>query len=328
MGTYHFMGVGKAVGTVSCAVDYIEKSLELVSQGNATKSLEKLFLGTGGINHNEEKPGSIEALVLFSSNEVVNRQLKAFQYEGCSSPGSVRDEIEKQLNKLWTSFDPDEGKKVFWVEVDIDDYQDCFEKAMKVAHRLSPRGKQGKEIWLNLTGGTNSIGLALMSMARLTGNSTKHYLISQSKDYQKYVVTPPGVKFEPNKDNYFNLLPFLKLTVDTINFYEILQDLSDVGCPLKNSEIYSRVCNKRALFSSINLDEFTRDYLLRLFGLGYTQYDQEAGLTSITPEGESFVDDFDQMDYALQLESELNDRNQDIVEESKEWGWFSKVVLS
>ena len=135
----------------------------------------KLFSGSGGINHKEEDRGKIEAIVLFTSKEVINRELKAFSYEGCDNPGSVRDEIIKNLKKVWRRSDKDEGRKVFWCEVDIDNFQDCFNKVVLLAHRFSPDGKQGKEIWCNLTGGSNSIGYALLSMAGLTGKSAKHF---------------------------------------------------------------------------------------------------------------------------------------------------------
>ena len=29
MGVYHFMGLGQAIGAVTCAVDYIEKAIDL-----------------------------------------------------------------------------------------------------------------------------------------------------------------------------------------------------------------------------------------------------------------------------------------------------------
>lgn len=328
MGIYHFMGVGKAVGPVTCAVDYIEKSLTQLSTGKKEPELLKLFSGSGGINHNEEDKGKIEALVLFSSKEVIAKELAAFAYNECENPKSVREEIERQLRKVWKRVDLDEGRKIFWVEVDIDNYQDCFEKAMKVAYRFSPPGKQGKEIWLNLTGGTNAINLALVSMGRLTGVSTKHYLISQARAYQKFVSTPPNINILPNKDGYFNVLPFVKLAVDTVNFYEILLELEQVDSGVTNEELFSRMCNRRVIFSSLTLDEFVRDYMLRLFGLGYTEHDPKTLLTFISQEGRLFVGDLNQLDIALELEEDLRRKNIDIVEESNQWSWFQSLVLT
>lgn len=327
MGTYHFMSVGKAVGAVTCAVDYIEKSLDALSANKANDDIKELFSGSGGINHNETDRGKIEALVLFSSKEVIDGTLTAFEYNGCERPGSVREEIESQLRKVWQRVDPDEGRKVFWVEVDIDDYQDCFRKALKVAYRFSPPGKQGKEIWLNLTGGSNAIGLSLISMGRLTGKATKHYLISQAKAYQKHIDVPSEVTIQPNKDGYFNTLPFIKLAVDTVNFYEVLLVLGDCEKPVSTKDIFSRACSKRSIFSEMGIERFKRDYLLRLFGLGYTDYDAEHDLTTITQAGRDFINDLHALEAALDLEDELAQQDTDIVALSKKWQWLHPTEL-
>jgi len=327
MGTYHFMGVGRAVGAVSCAVDYIEKSLTQIESGTANSEIERLFAGSGGIRHKEDAIGKIEALVLFSSREVVQRELKAFSFNGSGSPGFVRDEIEKQLKKVWKRYNPKEGAKIFWVEVEVDNYQDCFKKALQVARRFSPRGKQGKEIWLNLTGGTNTLGLALLSMARITGVSTKHYLIAQSKDYKEHVSVPPQINLQPDKDNYFNVLPFVKLAVDTVYFYEILLELSQLDREVTNEELYGLMCQKRVHFRSLTLEEFKREYLLKLLGLGYTSYSDETGLSAITAEGHAFINDLYLLEVALEQEDALAMDDTDIVEASKQWSWFHRSVL-
>ena len=143
----------------------------------------KLFRGTGDISHKEHNRGKIEAIVLFTSREVISdKAFKAFPYLGCDKPESVRHEIVRNLKKIWKRVDPNVGRKIFWCEVNIDDFQDCFDKIVKAAYRFSPFGRQGKEIWCNLTGGANSIGFGL-SMARLTGMSTKHYLKCLCKNF-------------------------------------------------------------------------------------------------------------------------------------------------
>ena len=48
------MGLGRAVGAVTCAVDYIEKALNLTTKGNPRNEVIKLFSGSGGISHDEE----------------------------------------------------------------------------------------------------------------------------------------------------------------------------------------------------------------------------------------------------------------------------------
>ncbi|MDF5730775.1 MAG: hypothetical protein PUP92_22845 [Rhizonema sp. PD38] len=268
------MGVGRAVGAVTCAVDYIEKALDLITKANPSNELIKLFGGSGGINHHEEDRGKIEAIVLFTSKEVIERKLTAFPYEGCPTPGSVRDEINENLRKVWKRSNQHEGRKLFWIEVDIDNFQDCFDKVIKIACRFSPNGKQGKEIWYNLTVGSNSIGYALLSMSRLTGKSNKQYLLSQSKEYQKAVIVPRGIDIRPNKDNYFNLLPFWKTQLDMLDLYEILQELVGLTNEITTKELLNRLKSKNKISLNLDLETFRINYMLSLYSQGYTNYER------------------------------------------------------
>ncbi|MEK8017094.1 MAG: hypothetical protein VSS75_009515 [Candidatus Parabeggiatoa sp.] len=317
MGVFHFMGVGRAVGAVTCAVDYIEKALDRVEDQTATPEIIQLFSSSGGITHKEENIGKIEAIVLFTSEEVIKRQLSAFHYQGCEKPSNVRTEIVQNLRNVWKR-GPKVGKKVFWCEVNIDNYQDCFDKMIQVAYRFSQPGKQGKEIWCNLTGGSNAIQLALLSMTRLTAVSTKHYLISQRKEYQKEIKVPAHIKVNPNKDEYFNTLPFLKFAIDTSSFYNILTELDSSG-QMTTAELWGRLKAKKH-FCDCSLDEFKRQYMLKLYGLGYTEYNDQNDQSAISDLGLEFL-----VNELFELEKKLSEKHIDIVSESKTWPWFQQV---
>jgi len=275
MGVYHFMGLGRAVGAVTCAVDYIEKALDLNNKLNSNDEVIKLFSSSGGINHDEEYRGKIEAIVLFTSKEVINGKLVAYPYKDCDSPDSVRNEIILNLRKVWQRSNHHEGRKIFWVEVDIDDFQDCFTKVVSVARRFSPDGRQGKEIWCNLTGGSNSIGYALLSMCGLTGKSNKQYLISQRVEYQKAVKVPSTINIRPNKDKYFNILPFWKTRFDMLYFYEILSELDQLNDDISTQELLARLQTRgKLMFQTLSLNNFVINYMLSLYSQGYTNYER------------------------------------------------------
>ena len=326
MGVYHFMGVGRAVGAVTCAVDYIEKALDIAATDNTNEEIAKLFRSSGGIKHDESERGKIEAIVLFTSKEVIDNELKAFPYINSDDPGYMRSELLRNLKKVWKRSDSDEGRKVFWCEVDIDNFQDCLEKIVKVAYRFSPINKQGKEIWCNLTGGANSINLGLLSMAGLAGLSTKHYLISQRKQYQKEVKVPSAIQLRPNKDNYFNIVPFIKTQIDTINFYEVVVELEDIKKSIKTEDLLSRLKSK-GKFINLQLDSFRRQYMLKLYGLNYVDYDREADLVTITETGVGFVSELEELEASIALEEKLLQNDVDIIEESKNWSWFQEIDI-
>lgn len=331
MGVYHFMGVGRAVGAVTCAVSYIEKALDLIADDPATEQgsmkkrandeIVKLFHGSGGISHAESDRGKIEALVLFTSPEVIQGKLKSFPYTGCDQPGSVREELVRNLKTVW-KHKPQVGRKIFWCEVDIDDYQDCFNKIIQVAYRFSPSGKQGKEIWCNLTGGSNSIGFALLSMARLTGMSTKHYLISQKKEFQKEVRLPSQIKIQPNKDGYFNVMPFLKTRLEIFEFYDVLEEMEKLGESVTTTELFNRLRYKHP-FTDASFEDFKRHYMLKLYGLGYTEYDVESDRCSLSESGQKFIGELEGLEYVFELEEKISTKKIDMVAESKTWPWFS-----
>ncbi len=324
MGVYHFMGLGKSVGTVTCAVDYIEKALDQFSQKNVSSEIKEFFSSSGGVNHDETDRGKIEAIVLFTSPEVIRRKENALEYSDCSCPGSVREEVEKNLRDIWKRKNQNEGRKIFWCEVDRNNYEECFDRVLKVTYRFSQSKKQGKEIWCNLTGGTNSINFALLSVAQLTGKFTKQYMLSQAQEYIKYITVPSKVKILPQKDKYFNLLPFVTMSYDTTGFFEILDELQKNSSPIKTDELFSRLQTTSTFRSGI--DHFKKHFMLKLLGLGFTIYDPETDTTLLTKEGKNFTKELEgKIEQLIELESIVSQSDENIIEKSKEWLWFQEI---
>ena len=327
MGVYHFMGLGRSIGATTCVVDYIEKCLAKIQRGDVNPEIQRLFGGSGGIRHDEALRGSIEAIVFFTSKEVINRKIKAYPYLGCAAPQDVRAELVKGLKKTWKNYDIKTGRKIFWCEVDINNFQDCFDKVLKTTYRFSAPGKQGKEIWCNLTAGTNAVILALLSMSSLTAKSVKHYMITQRQEFNQEVTVPGGIVICPDQDNYFNSVPFLKTYIDASGFYEVLLKLSDIKASISTEELFSHLKSK-VTFQTIDLKKFKSDYMLRLFGLGYISYDSETDLCRISNEGQQFVnEELPEILKIIDIEDSLNPNEVDIVTESKSWPWFSSENL-
>jgi len=321
MGVFHFMGLGRSIGAVTCAVDYIEKALDVL-HAESNPAVVNLFRGSGGIDHQESDKGKIEALVLFTSKEVIENRLPAFPYSGKKDPGNVREEIVAILKRVWKR-QPATGRKIFWCEVDIDDFQDCFDKIVKVTYRFSPPRKQGKEIWCNLSGGTNAINFATLSMGQLTGKATKHYFLSQRKDYRQEIMVPNGItSLRPDQDDYFHILPFLKTAIDVDGFYEILLLLNDLNVAMTTQALFDRLRSK-GFFLHIAFDEFKRQHMLKLSG--YTEYDAQTDQTKITPVGSAFI--HEHLEPLLTLGDALEDGTKDWVEASKQWAWLTQEVI-
>jgi len=295
MGVYHFMGLGKSIGTVTKAVDYINRAVDL-SENDPT--LQKFFGSSGGITHTDVK-GAIEAVVIFTSKEIINKDpksdfSKAFKYQGCDNPGYVRDELAKNLKKVWKRYDKDYGRKIFWCAVDIDNYNDCFEKLIKAVYRFSPINKQGKEIWGNLTGGSNLITISLLNASWLTAKILHLYQLSQATGKQNEIFLPPNCSIKPDNDGIYNTVPFLKVSYNFESYLDILDEIEKYNKQknafITNSELLSRL-RKNKLFENISPEAFIDNYLLKLYGLGFTQFDKTKG-TMITENGASAYENF------------------------------------
>ncbi len=321
MGVYHFTGLGGSIGGVTCAIDWIERALDEAAR-EPSGSCARFFSGSGGVNHWEMDRGKVECLVIFTSLEVIQRELLTRSNE------PIREALVRTLRQVWKR-SGGEGRVIRWVEVPIDDFDGCFERVLLVASRYGARGgRQGKEIWCNLTAGNNAVNMALASMAQLTGISRKQYLLQQSQTNLGSTRVPDGVAIDPERCGYFKILPYLKTSYDSYGLYRVLEELKQ--CQSKgetNANLLSRL-RRFPRFMDPALDEsrFVRQYLLPLFGLGYIERPDETS-NVLTPAGHFFIDDAlpEQM-RAIELDERL-ESDQNIVEESRTWPWLTEQVI-
>jgi hypothetical protein len=316
MGVYHFMGLGKSIGAVTCAVDYIDQAVDLRLRGKSNPGIDRLLGPSGGIGHEDVK-GAIEAVVLFTSSELARGEL---QLEGGERAGSVRNELTRMLGKVWKHYDRGLGRKVFWCELDIDDIWACVERIQLVTFRFSRPGATGKEIWVNLTGGTNAVNLGLLLVGLTTGKAVRQYVLSQRKDFRKHVQVPREIgELRPDRDGYFNMLPFIPLTLEVDDpSIDVLEEL-EKG-PMTNEELYTKIGGKRGF----DRDGFVRDCLLRLHGRGFTRHDGATKITTITDAGRNVVGPH--LLRLLELAGSSSS-NRDFVAESLNWPWFHEDTL-
>ncbi|MFQ6116056.1 MAG: hypothetical protein ACE5NG_18500 [bacterium] len=260
MGVVHFMGLGRSVGAVTCAVDYIEHCLARRREGRSNPAIERLFAHSGVITHHEKNPGFIEEIVFITTREVIHEEINAYEYDGNRKPESVRSDLIRVMKQVWRTQDKDMGRQIRWCEVNPNNFFETLERLIKLAYLYRPRGRQGKEIWCNLTGGMNPINIALISMARFTGVATHLYLIDQSKEIQKRVKVIPEVAKnpKPNEDNYFVVVPFFSTHLTTLEQLEVLLELEAESHPISNEQLWSRL-RANAKVSQQNPEAFKRE---------------------------------------------------------------------
>jgi hypothetical protein len=187
MGVYHFMGLGLSIGAVSAAISY------LGARRQRWNLVDQTFFALSGERGQklEDKPGDIEALVLFSTSDIRTGHEISRDYI-LNRPGAVSgsDKSGQRMPDLLYKVLPGElvaatertEVALYWCDVMRDDPVTTFERVMAVLLATKPPGRMGKEIWINLTGGNNIINSALNLSASLTGMPARMYYLLSTND--------------------------------------------------------------------------------------------------------------------------------------------------
>jgi hypothetical protein len=239
MGVYHLMGLGRSPGTVIGPLTYLAHRY---NRWNADD--QRFFARSGEVRQRQvgEKVGDVQALVLFTTPEVLSGQVKAFSYVD-NSPGGIVTGSEKSgelmkeilrdlLRREWPSISGGRKKgTIFWCKVDRRDIRTTYERVIHVVAALASVGGQGKEMWANLTGGNNVINLALELAAILSGDIARLYYVQAENEAAEKCVRYTA------EDGYWVDLPVMPLALGRLR-QTIMQVLNDNG-PISLEDLYS-----------------------------------------------------------------------------------------
>lgn len=248
MGVYHLMGLGRSIGAIIGPVSYLTHRYQRWDNGD-----QQFFSGSGEVRQKQtgEKAGDIQALVFFTTKEVLtgydeknNRDFLSFDYiDNC--PGRVDDKrpqkgqpMKKVLpqllaKELRTAKSKRQTISIFWCEIDRRNIALIYDRVVQVVAALAGVGGQGKEIWVNLTGGNNVTNFALELAANLSGSISRIYYVQAENE-----IAEKCVHFTSEK-NYWVELPAMPLALSRLH-HAILEILSK--CPsIPAQDIYSRL---------------------------------------------------------------------------------------
>jgi len=184
MGVFHLSGMGLNPGAVTVPLTYIYILLKAASLGNRDA---KNFFATSGEQEQENK-GAPECLILFTSSEVITGEKKndiKMRDDWFKSGREFPKAMWRYFSNLWGELEDDKFrpfyngewiKNVYFVEVNVRDFEDCFKKVGTTIHAL-----REKELWINMIGGTNQINIALLLGGSLNAASACYYYIFQSE---------------------------------------------------------------------------------------------------------------------------------------------------
>ena len=225
MGVFHLMGLGRSPGVIVGPLSYLAHRYSRWNEED-----QQFFAYSGETEHREsgKKVGDVQGIVIFSTVEIINgkesggKPFYSFEYKknqpgkvgGKDCPGdNMQSIIEKTLKgKVCREIFGNRDKvPVFWCHINRYDVAETYDRIVQTIASLSSVGRQGKEVWINLTGGTNPVNFALQLAATLSGCGARlYYVQAQGTDAIKCL------HFTSEKD-YWLELPILPLDLSVLN---------------------------------------------------------------------------------------------------------------
>lgn len=280
MGIVHYAGLGRSAGAVTAGLSY---------------NLHRF----GG--RDTEYGAPVESVVLFTSPEVVSGDMQAF-------PAAHNEYMNIQTRQQWaknkknavdivagflSKAAPEATLEV--VEVDVNNFDTCFEAVACATLRGHRPEKVGKHIWANITGGSNLLNAALFQVASLSGMINRLYYTFVADIHQNGQYLQP---FSPDPTQFRYGETFTLHTQFGARHQRVLEVLEQVekespGRFVSSDEFMSRLKNDASLlFEGLDKAVLIRDFLNVMQGikrLGDRAQGQQNGVR-ISSDGQQMLD--------------------------------------
>ena len=280
MGVYHFAGLGKSIGAITSALSY----LGAIRQQGGEKA-EAFFSLSDEQDHADESRGMVQALVLFTTEEIA-RDHRSFFCEPYQDnrAGSDRDGRKKGENltvktalyrvlgkelKGWGMIMPDKTTlDVYWCEHERQRPLETFERTYTVLQAAKAMGEVGKECWINLTGGSNVINGALQLATSFLGTAARqYYVLSKNPSCIRHTVPIPDLGSE--QDDFWVNLPIVYTDFSSLH-RTVLEELAswpNDSEHITHQRLHGQLCQYAEFYSLAGLkkegDEIFRRTILQ-----------------------------------------------------------------
>lgn len=260
MGVWHFISMGESPGAVTSALAHIKRKYE---------QNDVAFFG-GDSNRDVVK--KVSGIVIFTTPEVRQgerpigkRICKNNRYgmengediECGSEPGipSAFEVVQKFIADEFGEMLQEERGKVYWLEANYYKLDFNLHQLARAFYALSPPGKTGKEVWVNLTGGSNVMNLATLLITVISGITGRAY----------YTYTQnTGLLRPANEIDFWYDIPVLKVNFDR-DYEAILQVLEAQGDWIESDALFNQVQQQRWQIT-VSKEIFVANYLNKLDG--------------------------------------------------------------
>jgi hypothetical protein len=158
---------------------------------------------------------------------------------------ALRKLLAKELRPLARqSARPDEpprGVEFYWCDIALNDPIVTFERISRTLAAAKASGAEGKEVWINLTGGTNILNEALQLAASLTRSPARvYYLLTNNPECVRHTASS-SLLGDETQDTFWIDLPIVYASISDLH-RQAIEEL--VTCPegrLMVPELFSRL---------------------------------------------------------------------------------------
>lgn len=271
MGVYHLMGLGLSPGAVTGPLSYLAHRYK--RWNNEDKGFFALS-GEARQRARDEKAGDVQALIMFTTHEAlyaaqgnkytsrpyIKNQPGSTRGKSIESKQPMKDVLKSLLPPILRDISHRRTIDLFWCEIDRRNIRNVYERVIRVVAALSSVGKQGKEMWANLTGGNNVTNFALELAATLSGQIARLYYV-QAQDE----VAEKCIHFTSEKD-YWVDLPVMPLQIGQLR-HAILNMIS-AHHGLDEKELHSHMSSHSDywnLVRDMSQDDFRTNHLVPMW---------------------------------------------------------------
>jgi len=247
MGVVHFVTLGKSIGAVTVGITYCVENYK---------------------KWKEKKSEILEGVVIITTEDMKNKKEKleltkndyglmyGIKVEKQQSPYEA---LENYLKEEYGDLICQNNGKIEYCLVDIRGF---YASVKRIFEKLNEY--KSKEIWLNITGGMNTITVQTLFAAYLSGIVAKVYYTYVPQELSR-LLKPPSK--ENSNDFIFIEIPSLRASFDK-TLISILKEIEEAQKPITTSELESRL--KAQI---ITLPPDFKEYLKKVVGQGLITFD-------------------------------------------------------
>ncbi len=268
MGVFHVMGLGMSPGAVTSVLHYLRDRLQQSQQAGTD------FFGQSGEWNQrgstgelpDRPPGYVQGLVLLTTPELSSGKISVtYEEGGKKKQGPALDVVKKELRAMHDDLTCKRGATIEFLvaEIPFRNFEIAFERSLAVLKALHPPARTGKEVWVNLTAGDNTLILALHVASALTGAVGRLYCINVPKDIEQRLTHPVQARHlgMPQNDTFWIDLPVLAVQDQQVRslVLSILEECSD---PLEDKIVLAQLNQRWPHAEPLPaLEQFRRQYL-------------------------------------------------------------------